>query len=278
MSNESLPMSRYPQIAAPTRKPYISDLSDLEWKVIKHLLPKAKGFGCPRNVDLREILNAIFYVQRTGCQWEMLPHDFPPYTTVYGYFQKWQRKGIWQQIHDQLRSKLREKLGRKPQSTVAIADSQSVKTTEKRGTVYGFDGGKKVKGRKRHIIVDSQGLLIGLLVSEANASERLGAIVIFHESKEKLTQLEVVWVDQGYSGDNFAQAVKQICGEEVQVEVIKRKSKEFEVLPKRWIVERTFGWFNRFRRLSKDYELSTEFSTAMIYSSLIRLMTRRLAS
>ncbi len=154
----------------------------------------------------------------------------------------------------------------------------SVKTTEKRGAVYGFDGGKKVKGRKRHIIVDSQGLLIGVLVTEANGSERLGAIVVFHESKEKLTQLEIVWVDQGYSGDNFSQAVKQICGEEVRVEVIKRQSKEFEVLPKRWIVERTFGWFNRFRRLSKDYELSTEFSTAMIYGSLIRLMTRRLAS
>ncbi len=189
-------------------------------------------------------------------------------------------------LHDKLRSKLREKLGRKPQSTVAVsrseccrtADSQSVKTTEKRGTVYGFDGGKKVKGRKRHIIVDSQGLLIGVLVTEANGSERLGAIVVFHESTEKLTQLEVVWVDQGYSGDNFAQAVKQICGEEVRVEVIQRQSKEFEVLPKRWIVERTFGWFNRFRRLSKDYELSTEFSTAMIYGSLIRLMTRRLAS
>ena len=181
-------------------------------------------------------------------------------------------------LHDKLRSKLREKQGRKPQSTVAIADSQSVKTTEKRGAVYGFDGGKKVKGRKRHIIVDSQGLLIGVLVTEANGSERLGAIVVFHESKEKLTQLEVVWVDQGYSGDNFTQAVKQICGDEVRVEVIERQSKEFEVLPKRWIVERTFGWFNRFRRLSKDYELSTEFSTAMIYGSLIRLMTRRLAS
>ena len=124
-------------------------------------------------------------------------------------------------VESSLTSKLREKLGRKPQSTVAIADSQSVKTTEKRGVVYGFDGGKKVKGRKRHIIVDSQGLLIGVLVTEANGSERLGAILVFHESKDKLTQLEVVWVDQGYSGDNFAQAVKQICGEEVRVEVIR---------------------------------------------------------
>ena len=133
-------------------------------------------------------------------------------------------------------------------TTVAIADSQSVKTTEKRGSVYGFDGGKQVKGRKRHIIVDSQGLLIGIFITEANASERLGAIVVFHESQEKLTRLEVVWVSLGYSGANFAQAVQQICGEQVRVEVIKRQSSEFEVLPKRWIVERTFGWFNRFRR------------------------------
>ncbi len=157
-------------------------------------------------------------------------------------------KGNGSLLHDQLRSQLRAKQGRKPQSTVASADSQSVKTTEKRGAVYGFDGGKQVKGRKRHIIVDSQGLLIGVLITEANGSERLGAIVVLHESKEKLTQLEVVWVDQGYSGDNLAQGVKQICGEQVRVEVIKRQSKEFKVLPKRWIVERTFGWFNRFRR------------------------------
>jgi putative transposase len=134
--------------------------------------------------------------------------------------------------------------------------------------VCGFDGGKKVKGPKRHIVVDSQGLLIGVLVTEANGSERLGAV-------EKLSKLEVVWVDQGYSGKNFAQAVKQVCDDSVQVEVIERKSQKFEILPKRWIVERTFGWLNRFRRLSKDYELDTDMSTAMIYGSLIRLMTRR---
>ena len=160
----------------------------------------------------------------------------------------------------------------------AIADSQSVKTTEKRGQVYGFDGGKKVKGRKRHIVVDSQGLLIGLLVTEANATDWLGAVIVLHEAVEKLNRLEVVWVDQGYSGKNFAHALRQVCGEQVRVEVIERQSKDFEVLPKRWIVERTFGWLNRFRRLSKDYELYTQMSTAMIYGSLIRVMTRRLAS
>jgi putative transposase len=144
--------------------------------------------------------------------------------------------------------------------------------------VYGFDSGKQVKGRKRHIVVDSQGLLIGVLVTEANASERLGAIVVLDESIEKLSKLKVVWVDQGYSGPNFARAVKQVCGEHVSVEVIERISKTFERLPKRWIVERTFGWLNRFRRLSKDYEVYSEISEAMIYCSLTRLMLKRLAA
>ena len=144
--------------------------------------------------------------------------------------------------------------------------------------VYGLDGGKKVKGRKRHIVVDAQGLLIGVLVTEASASERLGAVVVLSEAVAKLSKLKVVWVDQGYSGANFERVVKQVCGEQVQVEVIERLSKTFERLPKRWIVERTFGWLNRFRRLSKDYELYTEISEAMIYGSLIRLMVKRLAA
>lgn len=140
----------------------------------------------------------------------------------------------------------------------------------------GFDGGKKVKGRKRHIVVDSQGFVIGVLVTEANASERLGAVVVLHEARAKLSRLEVVWVDQGYSGHNFADAVRQVCGQTVRVEVIERKTKAYEQLPKRWIVERTFGWLNRFRRLSKDYEVYSHISEAMIYGSLLRLMLRRL--
>ncbi len=135
-----------------------------------------------------------------------------------------------------------------------------------------------MKGRKRHIVVDSQGFLLGVFVTEANASERLGAIVVLEEAKEKLRQLNVVWVDQGYSGERFAEAVRQVCGADVRVEVIERIAKTFEPWPKRWIVERTFGWLNRFRRLSKDYELYSEVSEAMIYSSLLRLMIKRLAA
>ncbi len=149
----------------------------------------------------------------------------------------------------------------------------------KKGEVYGFDGGKKVKGRKRHIVVDSQGLLIGVLVTEANASERLGAVVVLHEAVEELSKLEVVWVDQGYSGENFACAVKQVCGEQVRVEVIERISKTFERLPKRWIVERTFGWLNRFRRSRQRIMSCTQSGCeAMIYGSLIRLMVKRMAA
>jgi len=139
-------MSRLPKIANPHRPPYPSDLSDAEWEVVEPLLPKPRGFGHPRTVDLREILNAIFYVQRTGCQWEMLPHDLPPYQTAYNYFQKWQRKGIWQEIHDTLRQELRREMGREDNSRVAIADSQSVKTTEKRGWSAALTVVKKLKG------------------------------------------------------------------------------------------------------------------------------------
>ncbi|WP_199312064.1 IS5 family transposase [Phormidium tenue] len=268
-------MSKLPTVTNPTRELYPSDMSDAEWALIEPKLPAPKGFGRPREVNFREILNAIFYVQSSVCQWEMLPHDFPPHSTVYKYFRKWQRKGIWQTLHDDLRKDLREGMNRDPDSSVAIADSQSVKNDGKKGEVYGFDGGKKVKGRKRHIVVDSQGFVLGVLVTEANMSERLGAVVVFDAVRDRLSRLEVVCVDQGYSGENFARAIREVCGEQVRVEVIKRTSKTFEVLPKRWIVERTFGWLNRYRRLSKDYEVYTELSEAMIYGALIRLMLKR---
>ncbi len=162
---------------------------------------------------------------------------------------------------------------------MALADSQSVKTTEKRALSMASMVEKRLNGvSKRHIVVDSQGLLIGVLVTQANASERLGAIVVLNEARDKLSKLEVIWVDQGYSGKNFANAVQKVCGERVRVEVIERTTKTFEKLPKRWIVERTFGWLNRFRRLSSYYEVYSEVSEAMIYGSLICLMVKRLAN
>jgi putative transposase len=158
---------------------------------------------------------------------------------------------------------------------MAIAVSESVKTTEKREVAYGFDGGKKVKDRKPHIVVDSQRFVLGILVTEANAPERLGAVVVFDKARDKLCRLEVVYVDQGNSGKNFARAIRHVCGDSVRVEVIKRSSKIFEVLPKLWIVERTFGELNHYQRLSKDHDVYIETSEAMIYGALIRLMLQR---
>ncbi|WP_317107276.1 IS5 family transposase [Chroococcidiopsis sp. SAG 2025] len=259
-----------------SRKAYKSDLTDREWQIIEPLIPPVRPGGHPRTVDMREVVNAIFYLLKTGCAWEMLPHDFPPYSTVYYYFRRWQKRGIWQQINLALREQVRMKLGKSHQATAAIVDSQSVKTTRKKGEVSGFDGGKLVKGRKRHVVVDPQGLLMGVVITEANASERLGAIVALLEECYNSKSLELIWADSGYSGENFAQAVMVVCGAEV--EIVKRITDGFEVLPRRWVVERTFGWLGRYRRLSKDYELLPEISESMVYVAMVRLMLRRLAA
>ena len=208
------------------RKCYPSNLTDAQWQLIEPLLPSQSAIGHPREVQLRDVVDAIFYVQREGCTWRALPGDFPPWPTVYGYLRLWQQWGLWQQIHDALRTKLREKAGKKPQASAAILDSQSVKTTEKRGRSTALMSPKKPKVASDLQSVDTLGLVLSLVVLEASCPERLGGAAVLMEAAESVkTNLVRLWVDQGFSGPNFARVVKQLA--KAEVEVICRQSKDF---------------------------------------------------
>ena len=258
-----------------TRKSYPSDLTNAEWQKIEPLIPKPKSNrGRKRKHPIREILNAIFYIVRAGCAWRMLPHDFPPWKTVYHYFRLWRKGGTWAHINAALRAELREAEGRDPQPSAAILDSQSVKMTSTKG-VRGYDAGKKVKGRKRHILVDTLGLVLMVVVHTADIQDRDGAKLVLEKAKSLFPRLRLIWADGGYSG-RLIDWLMTTCN--WVLEIVKRDPdvKGFQVLPRRWVVERTFGWLTHYRRLSKDYEVLTETSEAMVYAATTRVMLRRL--
>lgn len=259
---------------------YPTDLTDEQWELLLTLLPCAKPGGRPRSVDVRAIVNAIFYIVVVGCAWRMLPKDLPKWKTVYHYFRVWRLDGTWERIHAHLVQWERVVQGHEPVPSAASLDSQSVKSAMPAAVEVGFDGGKKIKGRKRHLMVDTLGLVMMVVVTAANVSDQQGARLIFKRLSglpERIARLVLIWVDGTYDGIEFMQWTMDTY--RWILETIKRSEpvKGFVLLTKRWVVERTWGWLHWSRRLSKDYEVLPETSEAFIYLAMIRLMLRRLA-
>jgi putative transposase len=261
-----------------TRMAYPSDLTDEQWAILEPLIPPAKSGGRPRSVNMREVINTILYLNRTGCQWDMLPHDLLPKSTVYSYFAAWRDDGTWQRMMDALRGRVRVEAGREATPSAASIDSQTIKTTEQGGE-HGYDGGKKINGRKRHILVDTMGLLLTVVVTTAALDDGTAAPQVVDRLDPKdYPRLEKIWGDNKYHNLGFRQwLAMNRPGWELEVKTREPGVRGFAVLPKRWVVERTFAWQGRYRRHSRDYERRVDSSESMIRISSLHLMLRRLA-
>jgi putative transposase len=250
-------------------KNYPTNVSDSQWQVISKFLDTKRN----RKYELREIVNAVLYMVKAGCQWRMLPGDFAPWKLIYYYFDTWKKNGIFELIHESLVEKTRLKHGKKEQPTVGIIDAQSVKSTLVSSEDKGFDAGKKIKGIKRHIIVDTLGLVLAIVIQGASVQDRDGAIPVISKLFEGWNQIIKIFADSGYRGQLIEKVKTQF---KIEFEIIKRNELHtFKVLPKRWIVERTFSWIDTNRRNSKNYERLNNTSVAMVHLSAIRIMLNR---